>query len=155
MIPFVLGRLLIVEDDLNALAGLRELLSEEGFFVRGATNGCKALEAAKQETFDIILCDYCLPDVDGLQVCRELRRLQPHLALFLVTAHRHLELVNAARQCGIEKVIAKPIVIAELFDTLAAAAARLRDKERYCAGNNQSLEVLSNGDALYPLLVAF
>lgn len=141
MIPFVSGRLLIVEDDLNALTGLRELLSEEGFFVRGATSGCKALEAAKQEQFDIILCDYCLPDIDGLQVCRELRRLQPQLTLFLVTAYRHLEILNAARQCGIEKVMSKPIVIAELFDTLAAAAARLREKERCRANSKPSFAI--------------
>jgi CheY-like chemotaxis protein len=131
MIPFVLGRLLIVEDDLNALAGLRELLGEEGFFVRGVVNGRQAIEAVKQEPFDIVLCDYCLPGMDGLQVCRELKRLQPNLALFLVTAHRNLEVVNAARQHGIEKVIAKPLIIAELFDTLTAAVARLREKGLY------------------------
>ncbi len=131
MIPFVLGRLLIVEDDLNALTGLRELLGEEGFFVRGVVNGRQAIEAVKQEPFDIVLCDYCLPGMDGLQVCRELKRLQPHLALFLVTAHRNLEVVNAARQHGIEKVIAKPLVIAELFDTLTVAIARLREKGQY------------------------
>ncbi|MGH7597253.1 MAG: response regulator [bacterium] len=131
MIHFILGRLLIVEDDLNTLAGLRELLGEEGFFVRGVVNGRQAIEAVKQEPFDIVLCDYCLPDMNGLQVCRELRRLQPHLALFLVTAHRNLEVVNAARQQGIEKVIAKPLVIAELFDTLTAAIARLREKGQY------------------------
>lgn len=131
MIPFVLGRLLIVEDDLNALTGLRELLGEEGFCVRGVVNGRQAIEAVKQEPFDIILCDYSLPGMNGLQVCRELKRLQPHLALFLVTAYRNLDLVNAARQCGIEKVIAKPLAIAELFDTLHVAAARLREKEQY------------------------
>jgi CheY-like chemotaxis protein len=131
MIPFVLGRLLIVEDDLNALTGLRELLEEEGFFVRGVVSGRQAIEAAKQEPFDIVLCDYSLPGMNGLQVCRELKRLQPHSALFLVTAYRNLEVVNAARQCGIEKVIAKPLVIAELFDTLKVAAARLREKGQY------------------------
>jgi len=131
MISFVLSRLLIVEDDLNALTGLRELLGEEGFFVRGVVNGRQAIEAAKQERFDIVLCDYSLPGMDGLQVCRELKRLQPHLALFLVTAYRNLEVLNAARLCGIEKVIAKPLVIAELFDTLTAAITRLREKGQY------------------------
>jgi CheY-like chemotaxis protein len=131
MITFALGRLLIVEDDLNALTGLRELLGEEGFFVRGVMNGRQAIEAAKHEPFDIVLCDYSLPGMDGLQVCRELKRLQPHLALFLVTAYRNLEILNAARLCGIEKVIAKPLVIAELFDTLTAAIARLREKGQY------------------------
>lgn len=131
MISFIMGRLLIIEDDLNALTGLRELLGEEGFFVRGVMNGRQAIEAVKQEPFDIVLCDYSLPGMDGLQVCRELKRLQPHLTLFLVTAYRNLEILNAARLGGIEKVIAKPLVIAELFDTLTAAIARLREKGQY------------------------
>jgi CheY-like chemotaxis protein len=131
MIRFILGRVLVVEDDRNALTGLQELLREEGFIVRGAMNSRQAFEAATQETFDIVLCDYSLPGMDGLQVCRELRRLQPHLALFLVTAYRNLEVVNAARQYGIEKVIAKPIIINELLEVLTVAAARLRGREQY------------------------
>jgi len=131
MMPLLSNRLLIVEDDRNALAGLQELLREEGFFVCGVTDGCRALEAAAHETFDMVLCDYCLPGMDGLQLCCELRRRQPHLTFFLVTAYRNAELVHAARQLGIEKVIGKPIVFSELLETLTAAAARLRGRPDY------------------------
>ena len=122
MMPLLANRLLIVEDDRNALAGLQELLREEGFFVRGVTDGRRALDAVARETFDIVLCDYCLPGMNGLQLCHELRRDQPHLIFFLVTAYRNPELVHAARQCGIEKVLSKPIVLNELLESLTAAA---------------------------------
>jgi len=122
MMPLLANRLLIVEDDRNALAGLQELLCEEGFWVRGVTDGCRALEVVAHETFDMVLCDYCLPGMDGLQLCGELRRSQPHLTFFLVTAYRNAELVHAARQCAIEKVLGKPIIFTELLEALTAAA---------------------------------
>ena len=123
MTPLFANRLLIVEDDRNALAGLQELLREEGFLVCGVTDGRRALDAVARETFDIVLCDYCLPGMDGLQLCGELRRSQPHLTFFLVTAYRNAELVHAARQLGIEKVLGKPIIFTELLEALTTTAA--------------------------------
>jgi CheY-like chemotaxis protein len=136
MMPFISRRLLIVEDDLNTLSGLQELLREEGFLVYGVSNGRKALEAVAQETFDMVLCDYCLPGMDGLEVCHELKRMQPHLMLFLVTAHHHTELDNVAGQYGIKKVIDKPIIFSDLLDTLFTAAAGSRKYSGYTANEN-------------------
>jgi len=131
MTPFILSRLLIIEDDPNTLAGLQELLREEGFFVYGVTNGCKALEATNHKRFNIVLCDYCLPGMDGLEVCRELKRLQPQLTLFLVTAHHHTDLENAAKQYGIQKIIDKPIIFSDLLEALLSAAAEPRRRSDY------------------------
>lgn len=133
MVQFRSSRLLIVEDDLNTLSGLQELLREEGFLVYGVSNGRKALEAVAKETFDMVLCDYCLPGMDGLEVCHELKRIQPHLALFLVTAHHSAELDNVAGQYGIKKVIDKPVIFSHLLDTLLAAAAGSQQYSAYTA----------------------
>ena len=123
MTPLFAKRLLIVEDDRNALAGLQELLRQEGFRVCGVTDSRRALEAAAHETFELALCDYCLPGMNGLQLCWELKKRQPGLTFILVTAYRHPELVHAAGQLGIEKVLGKPIILDELLETLAAAAS--------------------------------
>jgi CheY-like chemotaxis protein len=126
-----MNRLLIIEDDPNTLSGLEELLSEEGYSVRGVTRGQKALEVIAREPIDMVLCDYCLPDRDGLQVCRELRRLRANLTLFLVTAYHNTEIVDAAKQCGVERIIDKPIILEELLETLAASAAKLQNKLQF------------------------
>jgi two-component system response regulator HydG len=123
--------LLIIEDDPNTQAGLQELLSDEGYRVRGVMRGREAIKVAKDEPVDMVLCDYCLPDIDGLQVCRELKRLNPQLVIFLVTAYRNTEVVNAAKQCGIEKIIDKPIVPEELFVLLDVAAKKLAGTKPY------------------------
>jgi CheY-like chemotaxis protein len=139
MMSFISSRLLIVEDDLNTLSGLQELLREEGFYVHGVNNGRKALEAVNRESFDIVLCDYCLPGMDGQELCRELKRLQPSLALFLVTAYHHAELDRTVKQYGIEKVIDKPIIFSELLDTLLSAAAKSR--RRFIYRINEKVDV--------------
>lgn len=123
--------LLIIEDDPNTLSGLQELLSHEGYWVRGVMRGREAFDVAKAEPIDMVLCDYCLPDIDGLQVCRELKRLNSQVVIFLVTAYRNTEVVNAAKECGIEKIIDKPIVPEELFVMLEVAAKRLSSKKLY------------------------
>ncbi|MCI0554605.1 MAG: response regulator [Anaerolineae bacterium] len=137
--------LLIIEDDPNTLAGLQELLSHEGYWVRGVMRGREAFKVAKDEPIDMVLCDYCLPDIDGLQVCRELKRLNSQLVIFLVTAYRNTEVVNAAKQCGIEKIIDKPIVPEELFVMLEVAAKRLASEKLYTLPETV---VASNAEAM-------
>jgi CheY-like chemotaxis protein len=125
-----MNHVLIVEDDSNTLAGLQELLKQEGYVVQGVTRGHAAIEVVRREPIDMVLCDYCLPDIDGLQVCRELKRLQPHLILIMVTAYRNLELVNAAQQCGLEAIIDKPVVVETLLEALSAGSAKLKNHFR-------------------------
>ncbi len=67
------GELLIVDDDLSALEFLENLLSREGYEVRGAQNGQTALMFAKEDPPELILLDVRLPDMDGFQVCQNLK----------------------------------------------------------------------------------
>lgn len=119
-----MSRLLIIEDDPNTLTGLQELLSQEGYFTRGVMRGRDAYQVVASEPIDVVLCDYCLPDGDGVQVCGKLKRLRPHLSVFLVTAYRSTELVNAAKSCGVDKIIDKPIMLEELLTAIAATSTR-------------------------------
>jgi formate hydrogenlyase transcriptional activator len=70
------GDLLIIDDDLSALQILEDLLSREGYEVRGAPNGQTGLMFAREDPPDLILLDIRLPDIDGFQVCRRLKEDQ-------------------------------------------------------------------------------
>ena len=126
-----MGRLLIVEDDPNTLSGLLELLSDEGYQVHGATHGKQALKLAATEPVDVVLCDYSLPDINGIEVCRELKRLHPRLILVLITAFYSSKIFNAARECGIKKVFTKPMVLDDLFETLLIHSKQNKFNEHY------------------------
>jgi DNA-binding response OmpR family regulator len=115
-----MSHLLVVEDDPNTLSGLQDLLRQEGYQVRGVTRGRQAIQLILAEAIDIVICDYSLPDMDGLQVCRELKRLQPELELFLVTAYSNTEIKKAAKACNITEIFHKPLDLEELLEKLAA-----------------------------------
>ena len=64
-----MARILVVEDDLNTLSGLVEILKEIGYDVTGVDTGQKALKLLEHEQFNVLLTDYKLPDINGLELC--------------------------------------------------------------------------------------
>jgi len=126
-------RLLLVEDDPNTLKGLEDLLRHDGYWVRGASNGRKALQLSNSAPFDAVLCDYSLPDIDGLRLCHELRKRHPHLMLFLVTAYNNIDLTKTATASGIAKIFYKPLDLDELFKTLYQLSAPPIRSDAVCA----------------------
>ena len=119
-----MNHLLVVEDDPNTLSGLLELLGDEGYDVNGTMHGNDALQIAAQKPIDMVLCDYNLPDVDGLRVCQRLRKIKPEAILFLTTASDSTTLVDTARKVGVSKIFPKPINLNDLFDTLLGYASK-------------------------------
>lgn len=122
-IPLI--RLLIVEDDTNTLTGLQELLSQDGYKVRGATFGEKAVEMFCAQPDDVVLCDYRLPDIDGLEVCSRLQQIKPEVKLIMITAYSSAEMTAKAKEIGIFKIINKPIALDKLFAAIEQASVRI------------------------------
>ncbi|MCA9740800.1 response regulator [candidate division KSB1 bacterium] len=121
-------RILIVEDDCNTLTGLMELLSQEGYQTRGAYDGRQALQLFRDKPDDLVLCDYRLPDIDGLAVCEKIQQIQSTTKLIMMTAFSRAEIVNRAREIGILKVINKPISLEQLLAAIEAACSRMQKK---------------------------
>ena len=119
-----MNHLLVIEDDPNTLSGLMELLGDEGYDVNGTMHGNDALEIAAQRQIDMVLCDYNLPDLDGLGVCQRLRKIKPEAILFLTTASDSTALVDTARKAGVSKIFPKPLNLNDLFDTLLGYASK-------------------------------
>ena len=117
-------RLLLIEDDPNTRTGLVDLLRSDGHWVQAAGDGRAGLELAGAAAFDAMLCDYKLPDMNGLEVCRRLHRLHRHRMLFLFTAYNNAEINRAAKDCGVGKIFYKPIDLDDLFATLVSLTAQ-------------------------------
>lgn len=118
-----MSHVLIIEDDPNTLSGLQDLLQQEGYRVNGVTRGQQAIQTILAKSVDIVICDYSLPDMNGLQLCRQLRYLQPQLKLLLVTAHHNHEITAAAQECRVTKIFSKPLDVEALLDKLAALSS--------------------------------
>ena len=80
------GSILVVDDEAEIREGLEELLSSENFEVSVAETGEAGLRKLEEHPFDLMLLDVSLPDRNGIDLLREIRGRDPHLAIILITA---------------------------------------------------------------------
>lgn len=121
-------RVLLVEDESGLLISLSDRLLSEGYCVQGVADGRSGYETALRERFDLILLDLMLPDMDGLDVCRNLRRRGIRVPILMLTARGQLDDRVRGLKLGADDYLVKPFEPAEL---LARMEALLR---RSCAG---------------------
>jgi DNA-binding response OmpR family regulator len=114
--------LLVVEDDEAIGRGLVQALTAQGAQVSWARTGTEALRLAGTVT-DLVLLDLGLPDVDGVDVCRQLRERYPRLDIVVVTARSDEIDIVVGLDAGADDYVVKPFRLAEL---LARIRARLR-----------------------------
>ncbi len=113
-------RILIVEDDDNTRNGLSELLASEGYAVSTAENGVAAWALMQNQRFDVLLCDFCLPGENGVELSSRSLSAYPDMVVFLITAYSNPEIKRDALACGIRRVFKKPIMLDSLFAELEA-----------------------------------
>lgn len=99
---------LVVDDEPDMLETCRKILDRRGYRVVTALSGETALEAMRQETFDLVLADLRLPDIDGLGVLRAAKRQDPGLPVIIFTAYATIETALQAVREGAVDYIAKP-----------------------------------------------
>ena len=117
-------RVLVVDDESELVEALVERLEIRGFQAQGATSGAEAISAAQDHQFDVAVVDLKMPGMDGLQVIRELMKIQPELKCVLLTGHGAAENPEQGRRCGASDCMMKPIDIDVLTRTLAELAGR-------------------------------
>jgi two-component system response regulator MtrA len=120
-------RILLVEGDAEAREDTAALLGRVGFQVTGATDGQEALDWADDETFDLVIMDTSLPAIDGLTVCRTLRR-NSQLPIVLVTARAGEADVVAGLEMGADDYVTKPYRRGELLARIRAVLRRTGER---------------------------
>ena len=120
-------KILIIEDEEDLVKGLKLNLSDEGYEVDFALNGREGLRKILQETPDLIILDIMLPEMDGLEVCRELRKQNIGIPIIMLTAKGEEIDKVVGLEIGADDYITKPFSIREL---LARIKAHLRRAER-------------------------
>jgi len=113
--------IVIIEDDAVLRRGLRRAFVKENYRVASFADGSTVFENFRDEKPDLILCDYRLPDTDGVEILKQLRRLDNRLPFFLMTGYYNDELAQTAKEIGANEVFEKPIDLEELIDSCRAA----------------------------------
>lgn len=117
---------LIVDDSYHMLRIVRTLLAAMNLRdVRGVDNPEDALAALEDRRPDLVIVDWNMIPFDGLEFVRRVRRgpetACPDVPILLLTAHTELERVLEARDCGVNRVMAKPVSFRTLYDNIIAA----------------------------------
>ena len=113
-------KVLIVDDQFGIRVLLQEVLSQEGYTVFQAPNGQKALELVKEESPDLILLDMKIPGMDGLEILRNIRRMEVDTKVIMMTAYGELDLIQEAMEMGALAHFTKPFDIDELRQAVRA-----------------------------------
>ncbi len=117
-------RILIVEDERTLREGLVDLLTAAGHSVEAFESGSEAVAAGVRDAFDLVVLDLMLPDIDGVEVCRRLRRARPSLSILMLTARGSEDDKVAGLEAGADDYLTKPFAVRELLARIDALGRR-------------------------------
>ena len=112
-------RVLVVDDDPLVREVINAYLGEDGYTVALAVNGRDGLEKFCAGEFDIVLTDRSMPEMEGDEFAREVKKLRPHVPVILITGFGDIMAVTGDKPEGVDIVLSKPFTMAGLQNTLA------------------------------------
>lgn len=107
-------RVLVVDDEQNSREGLSKILIKEGYEVFTAEDGKKAILVADNNPFDLIITDLRMPDMDGIEVLKNIRGKNKNIGVVIVTAYGEVNSYLTAMNLGAFEYLNKPIHLEEL-----------------------------------------
>jgi DNA-binding response OmpR family regulator len=116
--------ILVVDDEPNLALGLKDALEFEGFRVITANTGRDGIQAARNERPEAVLLDLMLPDMNGYQVCEELRRSDAFVPILMLTARSQEADKIRGLDAGADDYVTKPFSVGELVARLRALFRR-------------------------------
>src|SRR5947208_7139532 len=124
--------ILVVDDEEVMRDVLHALLTEAGYKVTLAQDGSEGLTTARRQGFDAAIVDVMLPDMGGIDVLEELKKIDPELVVLMITAYASVETALSAMKKGAFDYVAKPFKHEELLHILqnALKQRRLQDENR-------------------------
>ncbi|MEZ4765107.1 MAG: sigma-54 dependent transcriptional regulator, partial [Calditrichia bacterium] len=124
-----MGKVLVVDDESEALDLMEELFVKNGYETITAEDGEQALESVHEHSPDIIVSDIIMPKMDGMELLERVRKDFPDIAVIMVTAHGTIETAVEAMKMGAKDYILKPFRLDEVL-TKVHNLARMRSLER-------------------------
>jgi len=134
--------ILVVDDDESVLHVIEEQLKWEGYRVVTATSPRAALEALATTAFSVIVCDQCMPEMNGLDFLSKARELRPSTSRMLITGVLSLDtMIDAINRGEIFRFIAKPWLRAELLATVKNGVHRFELYESNHRLHNEAMRL--------------
>ena len=121
--------ILIIEDEIGIIRFLKQGLEEEGYEVTSASDGAKALELVQKQNFDLLLLDWMLPKMTGLEVCKAIREKEIRTPIIFLTAKDTVQETIEGLKAGANDYIKKPFSFDELVERIKVHFRNRKEEE--------------------------
>jgi DNA-binding NtrC family response regulator len=118
-------RIVVVDDEPTIVLMCRRVLESQGHAVHGFTNVQAALAQLEAEPADLLVVDYKMPELNGLEFIQRAWAVRPGLRVVMITAHGTREVIGKATQSGVQSIVLKPFTPSELAKGVADAVERI------------------------------
>ena len=112
-------KILLIDDDEWIRDSLSLFFGGEGCHLLALESAEEGIEVLKRNAYDIIIADYRLPGMDGLECLRRIQEIYPNAIKILITAYKSERVVSEAKKMGIQEFIEKPFTIKTIEDSLS------------------------------------
>jgi two-component system response regulator HydG len=117
-------RILIVDDNTDICLLLERFLSKQGYKTASVQRGDEALVLLRKDSFELVICDFKLPDVDGLEMLRRIKILDPSTAVIIITGYSDVRMAVQTVKHGAYDYVTKPLYPDEILYTIKSALER-------------------------------
>ncbi len=123
-VPTPMAKILLVEDDKNLALSVRDFLLCDGHTVEHAETGEDGLQLLECFNFELAILDWQLPGIDGLEVCRRLRKQKVELPILFLTALSDIDFIETGLNAGADDYLLKPFHFRELVARIRSLLRR-------------------------------
>jgi DNA-binding NtrC family response regulator len=120
---------LVIDDEQIVLESVSALLTDEGFEVDVSLDGRQGLDWAIERNYDVVLTDIRMPDIGGMKVLRDVKRINPTLPVIMITGYASIESAVQAMKLGAAEYIEKPFEPEQLLDAVSRALGISKEAE--------------------------
>ncbi len=140
-------KILVIEDDAFMCDLLVNHLQQSGFEVKGAYTGKSGIKLMKEGHFDIVLCDYRLPNTDGYEVLQQIKAKKPSVPVIIMTAYAEIRMAVKLIKSGAYDYVTKPVQPEEIIHLINKAIGSRKEKEtgrsftdNFISGSNKAMQ---------------
>ena len=120
--------ILVMEDDLNVAKGLEMVLTEEGYQVNLAGTGELAMKAFQEKKFDLLVADLRLPDINGMEVIKQVKEHKPDTEVIVITGYGTTATAVEAMKIGVHDFLPKPFTEDQIKNSITEALKTQEEK---------------------------
>ena len=118
-------RVLLLDDEKDFVDAMAERMRARGMEVTATTSPSEALKRAREESYDAIVMDFMMPEIDGLEALKELKKINPDLQIILLTGYATMKKNIEAKNLGAMALVEKPADIETLTDKIREAHKKI------------------------------